>query len=210
MGDPWVTVLSEPEAAGAPDFRSSRCSAGSLQVMDAVKPVLRLASEIYALVEKVKANKKRCRRVSDRVRALEKLVRSFSRREPGGNSAGVEQALRELSVTLASAQQLIKKYTLSNWVERVLSSRSHGDEFSSVNERLNDAFQVLVGAEQLQQGNLLARVFELSSRQREDEDDRREDDRELETRGFSSFISWGHLVQMLVQKPPPFLCWGEL
>lgn len=168
--------------------------------MDVIDPILSLASQIYTLVENVKANKKRCRRVSDRVRALEKLVRSFSRRELGANSADVEQALRELRITLNSAQELIRKYTLSTWVERVLSTGRHGDEFSSVNERLNDAFQVLSGAEQLQQGNLLSRVFELSSRQREDEVDRREDDTELQTRGFllSSF-SCSHPVQMLVQ-----------
>lgn len=171
--------------------------------MDVIDPILSLASEIYTLVEEVKANKKRCRRVSDRVRALEKLVRSFSRRASGGNSMDVEQALRELRITLNSAQELIRKYTLSSWVERVLRSRSHGDEFSSVNERLNDAFQALAGAEQLQQGNLLARVFQLSSRQEEDEVDRREDDTELETRGF--LLSCSHLLQVLVQKPPPFL-----
>lgn len=168
--------------------------------MDVIDPILSLASQIYTLVENVKANKKRCRRVSDRVRALEKLVRSFRRREPGANSADVEQALRELRITLNSAQELIRKYTLSTWVERVLNTGRHGDEFSSVNERLNDAFQALSGAEQLQQGNLLSRVFELSSRQREDEVDRREDDTELQTRGFllSSF-SCSHPVQMLVQ-----------
>uniref|UniRef100_H3CYJ1 Mixed lineage kinase domain like pseudokinase n=1 Tax=Tetraodon nigroviridis TaxID=99883 RepID=H3CYJ1_TETNG len=143
--------------------------------MDSIGHVLSLASQIYTLVEKVKANKKRCRRVADRVRALEKLLRSYRSREAGGSSADVEQALRELSITLSSAQQLIQKYTLSSWVERVLSSRSHGDEFSGVNERLNDAFQALAGAEQLQQGNLLSKVFELSCRHREDEDDRRED-----------------------------------
>lgn len=161
--------------------------------MEVIEPILSAASQIYALVEEVKANKKRCRRVSERVRALEKLVRSFSRRGLTGNSAEVEQALRELSITLGSAQELIRKYTLSSWVERVLSSRSHGDEFSSVNERLNDAFQALTGAEQLQQGNLLAQVFTLSCRQEEDELDGREDNTELQTRGF------------LLQKPPSWL-----
>lgn len=152
--------------------------------MDVIDPILSLAKQIYTLVENVKANKKRCKRVSDRVRALEKLVRSFSRREPGANSPHVEQALRELRITLTSAQELIRKYTTSTWVERIKSSSRHGDEFSSLNERLNDAFQVLSGAEQQQQGNLLYKVFELSSRQREDEEDRREDDMELKTRGF--------------------------
>lgn len=175
--------------------------------MDSIGHVLSLASQIYTLVEKVKANKKRCWRVADRVRALEKLLRSYRSREAGGSSADVEQALRELSITLSSAQQLIQKYTLSSWVERVLSSRSHGDEFSGVNERLNDAFQALAGAEQLQQGNLLSKVFELSCRHREDEDDRREDITEMETRGSPLSSVWSRWCRKLhrpdLQMAPP-------
>lgn len=147
--------------------------------MDVIDPILSIASQIYTLVENVKANKKRCRRVAKRVRALEELVRSIKQRERGPPSADVDKPLRELSITLKSAQELIKTYTVANWVERILNSSSHGDEFTSVNERLNDAFQVLSGALQVEQGNLLHKVFELTSREKEDEVDGREDDTEL-------------------------------
>ncbi|XP_047451262.1 mixed lineage kinase domain-like protein isoform X2 [Mugil cephalus] len=148
--------------------------------MDFIDPILSIASQIYTLAENVKANKKRCRRVSDRVKALDELVRSIKKRKPDQISAEVKQALGELSITLNSAQELIKKYTLANWVRRVLSSSSHGDEFSSVNERLNDAFQILSGALQVEQGNILYKVFELSRRAKEDDADGRDDDKELE------------------------------
>lgn len=147
--------------------------------MDLIEPILSLASQIYTLVETVKANKKRCRRVSDRVKALEDLVRSIQKREPGKTSDDVKKALEELSITLKSARELIKKYTLANWVERILNSSSHGDEFTSLNDRLNDAFQILSGALQVEQGNVLYRVFELTAREREDEVDGRDDDTEL-------------------------------
>nr|XP_046251025.1 mixed lineage kinase domain-like protein [Scatophagus argus] len=147
--------------------------------MDFIDPILSVATQIYTLVENVKANKKRCRRVSDRVKALEELVRSIQQRGRGQTSADVENALKELCITLNSAQELIRKYTLANWMERILNSSSHGDEFNSVNERLNDAFQVLSGALQVEQGGLLYQVFELTSREKEDEVDGREDDREL-------------------------------
>lgn len=147
--------------------------------MDFIEPILSVASQIYNLVENVKANKKRCQRVCQRVRALEDLVRSIKKRKQGQNSADVEKALRQLSITLTSAQELIRKYTLAKWVERIVNSSSHGDEFNSVNERLNDAFQSLSGALQVEQGNMLYQVFELSSREKEDEVDQREDDTEL-------------------------------
>ncbi|XP_035770061.1 mixed lineage kinase domain-like protein [Neolamprologus brichardi] len=144
--------------------------------MDFVDPILSIASQIYDLVENVKANKKRCRRVCNRVKALEELVKSIKQTSPG-----VEKALRELSVTLQSAQELIRKYASANLVERILNSSNHGDEFNSVNERLNDAFQVLSGALQVEQGNMLCEVFKQTTREKEDQLDGREDDAELKT-----------------------------
>ncbi|XP_034443289.1 mixed lineage kinase domain-like protein [Hippoglossus hippoglossus] len=147
--------------------------------MDFIDPILSIASEIYTLVETVKANKKRCHRVSHRVKALEELVRSIKKRDTVQAAADVGKALEELSITLKSAQQLIQKYTLANLMERILKSSSHGDEFNSVNERLNDAFQWLSGALQVEQGNAVYRVFELTSRVKADEVDGKEDDAEL-------------------------------
>ncbi|XP_049929363.1 mixed lineage kinase domain-like protein isoform X2 [Epinephelus moara] len=146
--------------------------------MDVIEPILSIASEIYGLVEKVKANKKRCRRVCDRVNALVELVRSIKQMGQGQISADVERPLKELSVTLKLAQDLIETYTKATWVRRVLDSGSHEDEFKTVNRRLNDAFQVLSGALQVEQGNMLRKVFELSSK--EDEVDGKEDDAELQ------------------------------
>lgn len=145
--------------------------------MDFIEPILSIASQIYKLVETVKANKKRCRRVSDRVKALDNLVRSIKKRGKVEPSADVETALRELSFTLKSAQELIEKYASAKWMVRILKSSSHGDEFDSVNERLNDAYQVLSVSLQVEQSNVLHKVFELSSREKEE--DRREDEEEL-------------------------------
>uniref|UniRef100_A0A671U353 Mixed lineage kinase domain like pseudokinase n=1 Tax=Sparus aurata TaxID=8175 RepID=A0A671U353_SPAAU len=145
--------------------------------MEYVEPILSIASQIYTLVETVKANKKRCQRVSERVRALEDLVWSIKKKEQTSND--VEKALKELSITLESAQKLITKFTTAKWVKRILKSSSYGDDFNSLNERLNDAFQVLSGALQVEQGNLLFKVFERTNREQQDEVDRREDDKEL-------------------------------
>ncbi|XP_031719497.1 mixed lineage kinase domain-like protein [Anarrhichthys ocellatus] len=149
--------------------------------MDFIDPILSIASEIYALVEKVKANKKSSQRVCRRVKALDELVRSIKKREQGQTTADIEKALNELFFTLESAQALIEKYTLVTWVNRILKAGSHEEEFNSVNNRLNDAFQVLSGALQVEHSNVLHQVFELTSRQKEDEVDRKEDDAELKT-----------------------------
>ncbi|XP_008303596.1 mixed lineage kinase domain-like protein [Stegastes partitus] len=148
--------------------------------MNVIDPILRIASEIRNLVGRVQANKERCYRVAQRVKALEELVRPIQQRETVRTCVEVEKALKELCITLESAQELIKKYTLASWVHRILNSNNHGDEFSSVNERLNDAFQILSGALQVEQSSMLHKVFELASREKEDEMDRREDEKELQ------------------------------
>lgn len=147
--------------------------------MDLIDPILSVASQIYSLVETVKANRKRCRRVCERVKALEDLVRSIQKQGHEQTSVEVTTALRELSLTLESARELVRKYTLANWMERVLKSGNHEDEFSSLNERLNDAFQVLSGTLQVEQIKMLKNVFELTTRKREDEQDGSEDDNQL-------------------------------
>lgn len=149
--------------------------------MDFIDPILSFSSAIYELVENVKANKKRCRRVANRVKELEKLVKSVKERKAVLKSDVVGKALRELSITLKSARDLIERYTQASWVQRILKSGSHMDGFETVNERLNDAFQVLSGALQIEQTNMISEVFEMSTRQRQDEVDAREDEEELKS-----------------------------
>lgn len=149
--------------------------------MDFIDPILSISSAIYDLVENVKANKKRCRRVADRVKALEELVKSVKTRKATLKSEEVGKALRELRFTLISARDHIERYTQASWVQRVLKSGSHMDGFTTVNERLNDAFQVLSGLLQVEHSNMLSQVFELSNRQKQDEMDGQDDEEELKS-----------------------------
>uniref|UniRef100_A0A3B4BII1 Protein kinase domain-containing protein n=1 Tax=Periophthalmus magnuspinnatus TaxID=409849 RepID=A0A3B4BII1_9GOBI len=147
--------------------------------MEFIEPILSIASTIYNLVENVKANKKRCHRVAERVKSLTALLQSAQKRKAVLKSEEVEKVLRELSITLTSARHLIEKYTEASWVQRVLKSGSHNDEFTTVNERLNDAFQVLSGALQVEHSDMIYEVFKISNRQRQDEMDSRDDDAEV-------------------------------
>ncbi|XP_035859548.1 mixed lineage kinase domain-like protein isoform X2 [Sander lucioperca] len=148
--------------------------------MDNIDPILFVASIIYDLVEKVQANKKQCHRVRERVKALQHVVESIKTQKKGQSSAEVERTLRELSTTLASAKDLIEKFTKSNWMKRVLKSGNHQDEFQSLNDRLNDAFQVLSLNLAVEQKEILLKVFDQTSRDKEDEMDRKQDNTELE------------------------------
>uniref|UniRef100_A0A8C6MBC0 Protein kinase domain-containing protein n=2 Tax=Nothobranchius furzeri TaxID=105023 RepID=A0A8C6MBC0_NOTFU len=175
-----ISLVSLSPALTESQKELTELSDSSLQpVMDIATNILDLAKSIYSLVENAKANKKRCQRVSERVKALESLVKSIEQRSAVQPADDINKALNELSITLTSAYHLIKKYTMSHLVKRILMSSSHGDEFNGVNERLNDAFQNLALALQVEHGNEVYKVFELISRQKEDEVDGKEDDAEL-------------------------------
>ncbi|XP_026028224.1 mixed lineage kinase domain-like protein [Astatotilapia calliptera] len=140
--------------------------------METVKPFFSAATNIYKLAKKVKANKKRCQRISVRVKALEDVMKSITEFSPE-----VKKAVEELILTLESTQRLIEKYTAANLVERILKSGSHGEEFDTVSERLNDAYQALCLALQSEQSKMLYEVFR--QRETEDEMDGKEDDTEM-------------------------------
>ncbi|TMS04997.1 Mixed lineage kinase domain-like protein [Larimichthys crocea] len=145
-------------------------------VMDYIEPILSIASEIYTLVEKVKANRERCQRLSCRVKALEKVIKETGKRQPSGE---VEQALRELHITLESAKNFIEKFTSANLMKRIVNSGNHEGEFDIFNERLSDAVQILSVFLQVEQQNVLDQVFDQTTRQKEDAVDGRKDNEEL-------------------------------
>lgn len=129
-----------------------------------VELILSLCGTIYGLVEKVKANKDRCQRIATRVKALEELVLTIRQRGLCQVSTLVNNALRELHLTLSSAKALIMKYTETKTVINVLKFSINEDKFSKINERLNDNFQILSGALQIEQGDTLNKMCNTLSR----------------------------------------------
>ncbi|KAM7415289.1 hypothetical protein PAMA_019898 [Pampus argenteus] len=138
--------------------------------MDTVEPILGLCKSIYSMVDRMKTNKERCREVAQRVRALEELVLSIKQREPGQISDNVTKALKQLCITLASANEMMTKYSRSGAFMSLLKSSSHEDNFYKINERLTHTLQVLSGALQIEQGNILYRVLENFSGRRQAEE----------------------------------------
>ncbi|XP_076588202.1 uncharacterized protein LOC143321635 [Chaetodon auriga] len=139
-------------------------------IMDKVEFILSICKTIYQMAENVKANKERCQRVAKRVKALQELVLTIKQRGPGQCSAPVENALKELCTTLTSAKTLMMKYSKTKAVMSFLNSKSHEDQFCKMNERLTDNLQVLSGALQVEQGNILHKVYETVAGKRQDEE----------------------------------------
>ncbi|XP_064168098.1 mixed lineage kinase domain-like protein [Anguilla rostrata] len=148
--------------------------------MDLVDPILSIAEKLYALCGEVKANKKRWRRLADRVRALEAIVRSVRVKGLGEKPEAVRRGLEELKCTIEAAQEVVKKYTSSRFLSRIARAYDLGEEFEMLNDRLNDTFQLLSLALQIDQRETLASVFAEARRREEDRADKERDHKELE------------------------------
>ncbi|XP_041795495.1 pollen-specific leucine-rich repeat extensin-like protein 1 [Chelmon rostratus] len=148
----------------------SRQAAIQQLIMDTVEIILSICTSIYQMAENVKANKERCQRVTQRVKALQELVLTIKQRGPGRCSVPVENALKELCTTLTSAKMLMTKYSQTKAVMSFLKSESLKDQFCKMNERLTDHLQVLSGALQVEQGNILYKVYETVAGRKQDEE----------------------------------------
>ncbi|XP_057186034.1 mixed lineage kinase domain-like protein [Triplophysa rosa] len=147
--------------------------------MDIIEPILTIAEKLYALCEEVKANKKRCRRLARRVSALANLVKVVKSRGFGTNPNQVQKGLQELKETLESAEIVVRKYTLLGYLKLIAKAHDLGEEFIYLNERLNDAAQLLSLALQVEHRESLDKVFQENIRRREDEEDRQSDCQEF-------------------------------
>ncbi|XP_052399548.1 mixed lineage kinase domain-like protein [Carassius gibelio] len=147
--------------------------------MDIIEPILAIAEKLYSLCEEVKANKKRCRRLAHRVSTLAELVKTVKVHGFGTEPQQVINGLENLKLTLESAEKIVKKYTCFSYLRRVAKAYDLGEEFSCLNERLNDAAQLLSLALHFEHRVCIDKVFQEATRRREDEEDRQSDSLEL-------------------------------
>ncbi|XP_031657216.1 mixed lineage kinase domain-like protein isoform X1 [Oncorhynchus kisutch] len=150
------------------------------QAMDIIDPILGIAEMLYSLCGEVKANKKRCQRLAQRIKALDELVRAVKVKGLGQKPSLVKNVLCELKLTLENAQDVVKKYSCASYLKRILKAYDQGDDFGSLNERLNDAAQGLSLALQVDQSDDLLQESRETTRWREDEADRESDRLELQ------------------------------
>ncbi|XP_056455588.1 mixed lineage kinase domain-like protein [Gadus chalcogrammus] len=145
-------------------------------MMETIEPILSLATSIYHLVGEVQANRKRCERVAERVRELAGLVTALG----GGASTAdskVKAGLEKLMLTLRLAEDLIRKYADARFLKRLARAYHLGEDFADVNDRLNDAYQVLSLALQVEQSQSSRSAFEEARRLAEDQADQQDDAR---------------------------------
>uniref|UniRef100_A0A3P9KAM2 Protein kinase domain-containing protein n=1 Tax=Oryzias latipes TaxID=8090 RepID=A0A3P9KAM2_ORYLA len=147
--------------------------------MDFIDPVLSIVKGIYEVVEQVKANEKRSRRICDRIAALEKIIRSIQSQKKVVETENVKNIIKDLADTLNATKNFLEKHAGSNWMKRAIKKGYYEEEFNHVNDRLNDAFQALSLALNVEHEDAIRKVFDKVTQKMEDEEDKKKDEEDL-------------------------------
>lgn len=145
------------------------CAAEALDlagnILSPIELTLSLIKHVYNAAQTAKANKDRCQLIAKRVKALEEVVLSIRQQGlvAGCISSTTENALKELCTTLVAAKNLMVKHSRDGTVMGLWRAGSNGEKINEINDRLNHSSQVLSMALQIEQGNVLQRVFQTVS-----------------------------------------------
>ncbi|CAF1081359.1 unnamed protein product [Rotaria sp. Silwood1] len=157
--------------------------------MEIALKIAEVAWKIKVLVDNVRANNKRCRRLNDRISVLVPLIQQLHGKKALTNK--YTAALERLLVCVERCYAFIKKFTESNWFVRVYDQACHRDTFDELNQTLYSCATDLN----------LALAVQNHFKGEQDEIDRH-DDREFLSKNFDKIIrlqseySQQHQVQL--------------
>uniref|UniRef100_H3A1K4 Mixed lineage kinase domain like pseudokinase n=1 Tax=Latimeria chalumnae TaxID=7897 RepID=H3A1K4_LATCH len=153
--------------------------------MEIAGNILDIAQKIYSLCEQVKSNQRRIQRLRHRIEALMVPVQAIQKQGVDSSSrANILKALQELLETLENTRKYVEKYTSSERWKKFLRAGDTEEKCNSINERLNDAAQVLSLLLQVEQ------VEQLKSAFQESKEDAELD--KVQTLEIVSFLSSSH------------------
>ena len=131
--------------------------------MDVALKILDVALKIKALVQDVRANKKRCQRLADRIAILVPLIQEL----PAEQSTGKRYltALEGLYTCVERCLTFVQTFTDANWFIRIYDHACHRDTFDELTKML------MYCADNLNLSLAIQQFF----KSEQDDDDRRED-----------------------------------
>ncbi|CAK8676753.1 unnamed protein product [Clavelina lepadiformis] len=145
--------------------------------LEIVECVIKVSLKIYATVDEVQANKKRCQRLADRVRCLVSPLNELLRKS--GNGVVYKEALIDLVRALEEARQFLSSFTKGKSVLRkvqdVCYAKRVKEHFEDLNDRLNTLVPALTFGLQVECRKSVQNAFSVATRAAEDIKDESED-----------------------------------
>ncbi|KAJ8599422.1 hypothetical protein CTAYLR_008006 [Chrysophaeum taylorii] len=126
--------------------------------------IINIVKTAYDTALEVKANKRRCRRLGERLHAL---IGPLGNLQDDERATDKENALKQTLAVVREAESLIKKYQHAKWYGRAIGAAlgTHKGDFEEINERLQGC------VEALQFGMITETMFAV----RDDRDDEQKD-----------------------------------
>uniref|UniRef100_H2YIU6 Uncharacterized protein n=1 Tax=Ciona savignyi TaxID=51511 RepID=H2YIU6_CIOSA len=146
--------------------------------LEIVACVFKVSTKIYATVDEVQANKKRCLRLSERIRCLVAPLRELVR-QTDGDGAVYKESLIDLVRTLEEARQFlstfVKEKSVLRRVHDVCYAKRVKEKFEFLNERLNSLVPALTFGLQVECQRTVQKTFSVETRLAEDTKDESND-----------------------------------
>ncbi|XP_039261240.2 mixed lineage kinase domain-like protein [Styela clava] len=151
-------------------------------VLEIIECVYRVSKKVHQTVEEVKANKQRCKRLSDRVRYLvAPLKELFKDKE---REVVYKEALIDLVQTLEEARQFMKTFTRTKTVTKRIQDYCYPsqvkEKFEYLNEKLNDLIPTLTLGLHVEHRRSVRNLFAPGLRGTQDTKDECEDLQEMQ------------------------------
>ncbi|XP_002737420.1 mixed lineage kinase domain-like protein [Saccoglossus kowalevskii] len=137
-----------------------------------VQAIFQVASEIYDIVQEVKANKERCQRFATRVRCLVEPLRGV-RRLNNADNAIYERALTQLEKCLREGKIFLVKFRDAGIIKKIWKREDYKSDFDNFNVRLDGLVSALsLGLEAATK----ARIDKMFEQQRKLNEDRMDEE----------------------------------
>nr|XP_002122121.1 mixed lineage kinase domain-like protein [Ciona intestinalis] len=151
--------------------------------LEIVACVFKVSTKIYATVDEVQANKKRCLRLSERIRCLIAPLEELVKQTEGGGAV-YKEALIDLVRTLEEARQFLKTFikgkSVLRRVQDVCYAKRVKEKFEFLNDRLNSLVPALTFGLQVESRRCVQQTFSAEVRMTEDTKDESNDMKDIQ------------------------------
>ncbi|XP_077994434.1 mixed lineage kinase domain-like protein [Glandiceps talaboti] len=149
--------------------------------LDTVGKILCIAIEIYKIAEEVQAQKHRSKRLCERIKALEPIVKKVRQFKTDEDGITYQEALQQLVLCLEDARDFLCKFRKQNMFVRVLKRGHIRSDFDDLNSTLDGLVPKLSLGLGVDMKATLDKIFNQHRQICEDREDEKKDWKEFQT-----------------------------
>jgi hypothetical protein len=130
-----------------------------------IKSIFTAAQFIKETIDNVRANKKQCERLSERITAIVNMLKPFTASVVDFKRVELISALNNFLSCVRKCSKLIQKFADATWFARVFKNKEHKETFADLNLHLSQC------AIDLNLGINLSQIFDRSNDEKDQQAD---------------------------------------